>query len=230
MGYLPVMMNLQRLPVLIVGGGAVAARKAKKFIAQGARLTIISPTLHPTLYPTLTDASLSGSLHWIPRSYHAGDLQDMRLVITATNCAEVNHAVMSDAQALNILVSDASHEDESDFMMMADHWHSNHLVTAVSTTGIWPAAAREVLHHHSQYLSPWWNDVIAVMDSLLAELEAVPDPARRASLRRALRSSSPSKWLDQIDKQGPEGLRSSMHQWLSRLAGVEGGQGVWGEE
>ena len=49
MDYLPVFLRVSDQPVLVVGGGEVALRKAEWFLKAGARVTVLAPTLHPDL-------------------------------------------------------------------------------------------------------------------------------------------------------------------------------------
>ncbi len=45
MDYLPLFVELKQRPVLLVGGGHVAARKAVLLLKAGARLRVIAPQL-----------------------------------------------------------------------------------------------------------------------------------------------------------------------------------------
>ena len=49
MDYLPVFLRVSDQPVLVVGGGEVALRKAEWFLKAGARVTVVAPTLHAEL-------------------------------------------------------------------------------------------------------------------------------------------------------------------------------------
>ena len=49
MQYLPVFASLTGQPCLVVGGGAVAERKALQLLAAGARVTVNAPELSPAL-------------------------------------------------------------------------------------------------------------------------------------------------------------------------------------
>jgi len=45
MRYFPINLDLLGKPVVIVGGGVVAARKCQALLAAGARVTVITPAL-----------------------------------------------------------------------------------------------------------------------------------------------------------------------------------------
>src|SRR4029077_12821611 len=49
MDYLPVFLRLHAQPVVVVGGGQVALRKAAWLRKAGARVTVVAPRLHPEL-------------------------------------------------------------------------------------------------------------------------------------------------------------------------------------
>ena len=55
----PVMMNIQDKPVVIIGGGKVAARKIKTLLSEGAKVTVISPEIN--------DAIPKSQVEWIQR-------------------------------------------------------------------------------------------------------------------------------------------------------------------
>ena len=49
----PVMMNIQNKPVVIIGGGKVAARKIKTLLSEGAKVTVISPEINEVIPKSL---------------------------------------------------------------------------------------------------------------------------------------------------------------------------------
>jgi uroporphyrin-III C-methyltransferase/precorrin-2 dehydrogenase/sirohydrochlorin ferrochelatase len=65
MDYLPIFTRIQNQPCVIVGGGAVAARKADLFIKAGANVTVIAPALKTEMQFHLSN----GQIHWQQAEY-----------------------------------------------------------------------------------------------------------------------------------------------------------------
>jgi siroheme synthase-like protein len=131
-GY-PVVLNLSGRSCLVVGGGPVAARKARGLLAAGALVTVIAPDLCPEM------ESLS-ALRVERRSYAAGDASPFRLVVTATGRQEVDSAVFEDADAAGVWVNSADDRAHSSFILPAVH-RDGAVCIAVTTGGTSPALA-----------------------------------------------------------------------------------------
>src|SRR5581483_4489058 len=86
MPHLPIFLRLRAEPVIVVGGGHVAARKVDLLRRSGARLTVIAPQLEDGLRPLVA----SGEVRHIEAEFHERHLHDAALVVAATSRAEVN--------------------------------------------------------------------------------------------------------------------------------------------
>lgn len=93
--------------VVVVGGGNVARRRVPKLLAAGARVELISPEVAPELR-SLADA---GALVWQAREFTASDLDGAWYVLAATDSAEVNAAVTSEAEQRHTFCVRADHAD-----------------------------------------------------------------------------------------------------------------------
>jgi len=91
----PLSLLLENRPCLIIGGGAVAARKADGLLQAGARVTVISPDLHEHL----SDLLAQGRIEHIARHYAAADLQDYALVFAATGQRATNRKILTTCRA-----------------------------------------------------------------------------------------------------------------------------------
>jgi uroporphyrin-III C-methyltransferase/precorrin-2 dehydrogenase/sirohydrochlorin ferrochelatase len=99
--YLPLFIRLTGEPVLVVGGGSVAARKISLLQRAGAVVRIVAPEISAETR-TLVDEH---GLKLEPRPYVAADLDGVRLVVSATDDAEVNERVFLDARSRGLLVN-----------------------------------------------------------------------------------------------------------------------------
>lgn len=103
----------------MIGGGAVATRKALTLCEAGAKVTVIAPEISEEL----SQAASSGSqLSLARRSYlGAGDLADADIVYAATNSEAVNETVAADARSIHRLVNVATDGTVGSFVSMATH-------------------------------------------------------------------------------------------------------------
>ena len=161
MRYYPINLDLSGRCVVIVGGGAVAARKALRLIDAGARLRVVSPCLEERL----AGLAAAGDLEHLERNYRHGDLEGALLAFAATDEAEVNRAVAAEARERGILVDVVAAPREGDFTTPALLCRGDLLVTA-STGGASPGLARRIISE----LEPLFGAEYAQSVSLLAQL------------------------------------------------------------
>ncbi len=107
--------HLEGAPVVVVGGGVVAARKVQGLLAVRAAVTVIAPGLGEEL-AELQDA---GRFIWLRRTYQPGDLRGARLAFAATNDRAVNTQVTGEAAQHNILCNVADDPAAGDFHVPA---------------------------------------------------------------------------------------------------------------
>jgi siroheme synthase-like protein len=136
-GY-PVVLRGEALAALVVGGGAVALRKATALLAAGATVRIIAPEIAAELRALGAGAP---RLSLVEREYLPGDVGDALLVIAATSDRAVNARIAADGRALHRLVNVADAPDEGNCVTAATH-RAGDLVVAVSAGGVPTAAER----------------------------------------------------------------------------------------
>jgi siroheme synthase-like protein len=129
----PVSLDVRNRPCLVVGGGPVAARKARSLLACGAVVTVIAPELCAEM-EDLAVATVER------RPYATGDVKGFRLVFTATGLHAIDGAVAGDADACGIWVNSADDRENCTFTLPAVH-RDGAVSIAVSTDGASPALA-----------------------------------------------------------------------------------------
>jgi siroheme synthase-like protein len=133
------MVDVRRLRVLVVGGGAVATRKVAGLLEAGGRPEIVSPAVTDELRAMVADAGLA----WRARPYRTGDASGFRLVFAATDRPEVNEWIGDDGRACGALVSRADEGGASDFHLPS-HVRRDEVVFAFATGGASPLLARRI--------------------------------------------------------------------------------------
>lgn len=168
-GGLPVLLSVRGRRVVIVGGGQVAARKARAALDAGAAsVVVVSPQ---------TRASLPDGVERIAMEFEPGFLDGAWLALACTDDERVNDRVVQAARLRGILVAraDVSWSDPGDFTMMAVH-RCPPIVLACSGGGA-PGIAQQALRRASAAIG---SDLVSLA-SLLQDLR----PAIRSSLASA---------------------------------------------
>ena len=95
MDHLPIFVELEGRPCLVVGGGAVAERKVRELLEAGAVVTIVSPTVTAGL-EQLVDAS---TIQLQPETFQENQLGEYWLVVAATADRELNSRIARAAES-----------------------------------------------------------------------------------------------------------------------------------
>jgi uroporphyrin-III C-methyltransferase/precorrin-2 dehydrogenase/sirohydrochlorin ferrochelatase len=137
MNYFPLFLKVTGRPCLVVGGGKVAARKIQLLQRAGALVTVVSPR---SCDEVLAYAN-AGSVNYIHRDFQDEDLNDMVLVIAATDNRSVNRHVAELADRQRIPVNVVDSPDSGSFIVpsMVDR---SPVQVAVTTGGSSPVLAR----------------------------------------------------------------------------------------
>jgi uroporphyrin-III C-methyltransferase/precorrin-2 dehydrogenase/sirohydrochlorin ferrochelatase len=87
-------LRLRGRRVVVVGGGAVAARRVPRLLAAGADVLLISPQATPALEELAT----AGRIGWRAREYQPGDCAGAWLVLACAGPPHVNAQVAEEAE------------------------------------------------------------------------------------------------------------------------------------
>ncbi|MEM0952581.1 MAG: siroheme synthase CysG [Pseudomonadota bacterium] len=139
MEYLPLFFQLRGQPVLLVGGGTVAVRKARLISRAGAFITCVCPEIDPELRTLLE----RNSGHWLETVYSSDHLEHQNLVVAATPDENVNRQVADDCGQRRIPVNVVDNPDLCSFIFPSIVDRSP-LVVAISSSATSPVLARWV--------------------------------------------------------------------------------------
>ncbi|KAB5493148.1 siroheme synthase CysG [Serratia marcescens] len=137
MDYLPIFADLKQRPVLVVGGGDVAARKVSLLQRAGAEIRIVAQSLSPEL----EQQRQQGRVLWLGKTFDPQQLDDVFLAIAATDDNALNAAVFAEADKRRVLANVVDDQPRCSFIFPSIIDRSP-LVVAVSSSGQAPVLAR----------------------------------------------------------------------------------------
>ena len=137
MKFLPLFYMISDQPCLVVGGGAIAARKAELLLKAEARVRVVAIESGERMQ----ELAASAALEVEQRAFAEADLEQVICVIAATDNEDVNREVSRLARARNIPVNVVDNPDLCSFIMpsMIDR---DPVQIAISTGGVSPVLAR----------------------------------------------------------------------------------------
>ncbi|WP_209123191.1 bifunctional precorrin-2 dehydrogenase/sirohydrochlorin ferrochelatase [Alkalihalobacillus sp. BA299] len=144
MSLMPINISIKDKPVIIIGGGKVAERKAIKILKYNAIVTVVSPQISESLLELVNNRSIQ----WIRTEYHKKFLEKAFLIIAATNDSVVNLSIYKDRKP-HQLINVVDHPDLSDFHM-ASTLQRGRLTISVSTEGASPLLAKKIVNQISE--------------------------------------------------------------------------------
>jgi len=164
MKYYPINLDIKNKNCLVVGGGAVGARKTSTLIKCGAATTVISLKF----IPEFENIQRRGAT-LLKKKYSDNDLEKMFLVIGATDNPELNQKISRQAKEKRILCNIADLPDESDFILPSIVDREDLLIT-ISTSGKSPALAKKIRMKLEQEFGDEYTAFIILMGRIRNKL------------------------------------------------------------
>lgn len=180
-------LRLEGKPCLIVGGGAVAARKLRPLLEAGARVTLVAPELGPAL-TSLAAAPGPGEeeWRWLEREFEPEDVEGQVLVFAATDDAGLNQEVGRLTAAAGGLANLATAPDQSGFHVPSA-FRRGSLQVGVLTGGKAPALAANLRRELEAQVGEEWAEVVELLGEVRDSLEtAGADQEWRREFNREL--------------------------------------------
>lgn len=135
----PMMVDISKRKIVVVGGGKIATRKLQELIGCGGHPTVIAPAISPQIQEWADD----GKAVLFRRTYRSGDLEGATFIFICTDDPLTNNAVRSEIGPQQFL-NDTTDRNNSDFINLATLRQDDFLV-AVSTFGNDPRKAKRLL-------------------------------------------------------------------------------------
>ena len=204
----PVVLDLTGRRAVVIGGGAVALRKAQALADAGAEVTVVSPELLPEFHD-------DKRLRCLEQPYSARQVFHANLVIAATDDPNVNTRVGIDSRAAGALVNVVDRPGSCDFIVPAV-LERGPLQVAISTGGAAPSLARRIRDRLQDEFGPEYELLLTALAEVRERYKARP---MMPGVRRRIFERLTEDDILEAARQGPEALRAAID---AAIAGVLG--------
>jgi siroheme synthase-like protein len=164
MAFLPILIEMENMPCLVAGGGAIALHKVEKLLEHGADVTVVAPEICREIQDLPVKVC--------KRCAEASDCEGMALVADATGDRDAED-LLSDACAKLHIPYICAGRGELCTAILPAVYSSGRTLVAVSSKGASPAA------------SAWLRDYLA--EKVPENMDAILD--RMADVRRIAKDS-----------------------------------------
>ena len=172
MEYFPIFLDLRDQPVLIVGGGALAARRCAAVTEAGGQVRVIADVLSEGFEDC-------HDFEHLAREFAPDDLDGARLVFVATDDEALNEKVSGLARERGIPVNVADRQSLCSFIMPSIVNRSP-VVVAVSSGGAAPVLSRLLRAKLETRIPSRFGQLAAFTGSWRQRIkQAIPDATRR---------------------------------------------------
>ena len=211
MKYYPIFVRVVGRECLVIGGGAVAARKVESLVNAGAAVTVISPELPPEI----TDLAAAGQVTHHRRCYQRGDLRGFFLAYAVTADVAVQTQIAAEATAAGVLLNVVDVPQLCTFIVPSVMKRGD-LVIATSTSGTSPALARRIRQDLEHSFGPEYDAALRLLGRLRESFRARGVPA--VERQRMFGTLVDSELIDY--------LRRGQHAAVDELLATTVGAGV----
>lgn len=193
MRYYPINLDLAGRRVLVIGGGVIAEGKARQLVEAGAAVRIVSPTLTEAL----SILAEQGTITWRQGIFDESDLNDLWLVISATDDQAVNEFVAKLATERKLLCNVVDQTALCNFITPALVTRGD-IQIAVSSGGGSPSVAQRVKREIGELIGEEYGELLEIAAEMRAEAKRrIPDFEQRRIVLHAFAESEAIKLLRQ---------------------------------
>jgi uroporphyrin-III C-methyltransferase/precorrin-2 dehydrogenase/sirohydrochlorin ferrochelatase len=166
MDYFPVFLKLKDQKCLVVGAGDIAARKIELLSRAGAEITVIAPRMGPSVLAMET----SHRLKLLQKPFSPDDVQEFRLVVSATNHTETNELVAQTSHRHNIPVNVVDSPELCSFIFPAIIDRSP-IIAAITSGGAAPVLARLLRAKIETLITPSYGRLAQLAEKYRPEIK-----------------------------------------------------------
>jgi precorrin-2 dehydrogenase/sirohydrochlorin ferrochelatase len=176
--YYPILVPLDSLKCLVVGGGKVAERKVYNLLPFNARITVISPEVTPALLHLANGARINV----LQRAYQQGDIDEADIVFVATDDKDLNREISEEARRRRLLVNVVDAPELCNFIVPAVVRRGAFQV-AISTDGRCPALSKKIRQNLERMFDETYGDYVDLLGELRGLiLEKIGNPEQKSQV------------------------------------------------
>jgi len=207
----PIFLELSGRRAVVVGGGAVAVRKAQALLAAGARLVVVAERIDNMLMVLCRDKNTE----LIKSKYSKDYLSEAVLAIAATNNHRLNGRIYKDCQELEVLCNVVDEPELCDFFVPAVVKRGD-LQIAIGTEGHCPAYAGHIRKKLEEIFTEEHGQFLAELETLRKRiLKDMAEPTERKALLGEL---ADDKSFEYFIENGAAQWRSFAEGLINRFA------------
>jgi len=191
MGYYPVMLDVSKKSVALVGSGPMALQKLQGLLAANASVEVFDTILDAAMAPYM-----GGPARYTPRLPVADDLKSRILVIAAHRDPDINARVKALADEVGALINVVDVPELSNALMVSQLRRGD-LVIGVSTSGRGPGVSRRIRQALEPLFDEGWVERLAAFGEV------------RADIRRRLSGAARQQAMTRLEDQVMEAWRAA---------------------
>lgn len=178
MNFYNIAIDIRHRKCVVVGGGKIAFRKAKKLCEAGAHVLVISPTFIPNFTIELSNYTIQ----LVKDVYRKEYLKDAFLVFATTSESETNESISNDAKKLGIWVNSANGIDYGNFIIPAT-CKQGILKVSITTEGLSPTLSKHLRRHFQEKIEKIEEQLLDEIVLLRKEMVAEKNDKRKSKLQ-----------------------------------------------
>jgi precorrin-2 dehydrogenase/sirohydrochlorin ferrochelatase len=196
----PIFLNLTGKRAVVIGAGAVAARKVISLLEAGARVTVVAEHIDDAIKTKCNQPNAE----IIEAKYSKDYLVGATLAFAATNDAKTNEQIYKDCQQLEVLCNTVDNPTLCDFFTPAVVKRDD-LQIAISTNGNFPAYAGHLRQKLEEIITSEHGRFVMELEKIREKVLA--DISDENKKKTVLGTLAGDEAFEIFRKKGPDALR-----------------------
>lgn len=199
--------------VYIIGSGKQAIKKGQSFMGEGAKVIFIAPSFEQDFTETMGNATYECIEKTYEHACEEGDIQGGFLVYACTDDSVLNHQIVTDANANNMLSASVHKDGEASYHPMKSIDYP-HMHVAVSTNGAYPSYNADLLEEMEQRMEAVLYDMERSYSEIHASrLEKLGQARMERQQKRAVLVVSYGTTMKEARERNIEAIEQDVAAW-----------------